>query len=122
VIGWLKISAIILIFSMVMGGYIFVRRQSERIADLTAKNAALKSNLDAAERASRVQTQVRTITQKVYVKAQEGADHVKTIDPACANGAALVGAWRDALHGVRALSAGRTDHDPASAAGAVPQR
>ena len=102
--GWFKIGAVVAAFLALVGLYAFERHRGEEIAQLRRDAAVAKSNYAAALKSVRVETQIQTVTRKIYIRAQEAADHVKTIDPQCTNGAALVAAWRTGLDGVRDAS------------------
>ncbi len=102
--GWIRLGAVLAAFLGFVGLYAFERHRGEEIVQLRRDAAVAAANYTAALKSVRIETRIQTVTKRVYIRAQEAADHVKTIDPQCANGPALVAAWRTGLDGVRNAS------------------
>ncbi len=82
------------------------RADAAAIASLTQERDQAVAARRSAEAAASAENHIQTVTRTVFVRAQGGADHVKTIDPKCGNGDALVLEFRRQLDGLRGQDAG----------------
>jgi len=98
---YLLIGAAVLILGTVGGLWFEFEHRGAELKVMKADLAAAQARALAAERNIKIETQIQTVTRKVYVKAKEAQIAVQAQDPKCADAGPFIDSWRSGVILVR---------------------